>query len=133
MLAHKHELDKISAYFNLDSGTGRIRGISSQMNPYAIRIFEQLLGPFRDLGVVAFRDEYSCCGDNESFDRVGVPGFEFLQDPIDDDTYHTNIDTYDALLQDDLKQAAAVVAFTVYHLAMRDEMFPRKAQAGLGR
>ncbi len=128
VLAHKHELDKISAYFNLDSGTGRIRGISSQMNPYAIPIFEQILRPFRDLGVVAFRDEYSCCDDNKSFDRVGVPGFEFIQDPIDDDTYHSNIDTYDALLQDDLKQAAVIVASTVYHLAMRDEMFPRKAQ-----
>lgn len=97
------------------------------MNPYAIPIFEQLLRPFRDLGVVAFRDEYDSCDDIESFDRVGVPGFEFIQDPIDDDTYHTNIDTYDALLQDDLKQAAVVVASTVYHLAMRDEMFPRKS------
>ena len=133
VLAHEYELDRISAYLNLDSGTGRIRGISSQMNPYAISIFEQILRPFRDLGVVAFRDEYSCCGDNQSFDSVGVPGFEFIQDPIDDDTWHTNIDTYDALLMDDLKQAAVVVASTVYHLAMRDEMFPRKAQTGLGR
>jgi len=127
VLAHEYERDKISAYFNLDSGTGRIRGISSQMNPYAIPIFEQILRPFRDLGVVAFRDEYSCCDDNKSFDRVGVPGFEFIQDPIDDDTYHTNIDTYDALLQDDLKQAAVIVASTVFHLAMRDEMFSRKS------
>ncbi len=101
---------------------------ASQMNPYAIPIFEQILRPFRDLGVVAFRDEYSCCDDNKSFDRIGVPGFEFIQDPIDDDTYHSNIDTYDALLLDDLKQAAVIVASTVYHLAMRDEMFPRKAQ-----
>jgi len=127
VLAHKQELDKISAYFNLDSGTGRIRGIASEMNPHAIPIFEQILRPFRDLGVVAFRDEYSGCDDRCSFDSVGVPGFEFIQDPIDDDTYHTNIDTYDALLLDDLKQAAVVVASTVYHLAMRDEMFPRKS------
>src|SRR5207245_7802478 len=88
----------------------------SQVNPYAIPIFEQILRPFRDLGVVAFRDEYSCCGDNQSFDSVGVPGFELIQDPIDDDTYHTNIDTYDALLLDDLKQAAVVVGSTVYLL-----------------
>ncbi len=127
VLAHKQELDKISAYFNLDSGTGRIRGIASEMYPYANPIFEQILRPFRDLGVVAFRDEYSVCDDRCSFERVGVPGFEFIQDPIDDDTYHTNIDTYDALLLDDLKQAAVVVASTVYHLAMRDEMFPRKS------
>ena len=127
VLAHKQELDKISAYFNLDSGTGRIRGIASEMYPYANPIFEQILRPFRDLGVVAFRDEYSVCDDRCSFDRVGVPGFEFIQDPIDDDTYHTNIDTYDALLLDDLKQAAVVVASTVYRLAMRDEMLPRKA------
>lgn len=128
VVAHGYELDKISAYFNLDSGTGRIRGISSQMNPYAIPIFEQILRPFRDLGVVAFRDEYSCCGDNASFERAGVPGFEFIQDPIDDDTFHSNIDTYDALLMDDLEQAAVVVASTVYHIAMRDEMFPRRPQ-----
>jgi len=125
--AHQRELEQISAYLNLDSGTGRIRGISSQMNPYAIPIFDQILRPFRDEGVVAFRDEYSCCDDDESFDRAGVPGFEFIQDPIDDDTYHSNIDTYDALLQDDLKQAAIVVASTVYQLAVRNEMFPRKS------
>jgi hypothetical protein len=127
VLAHKQELRKISAYLNLDSGTGRIRGITSEMNPYAIPIFEQILRPFRDLGVVGFRDEYSSCDDRCSFERVGVPAFEFIQDLIDDDTYHSNIDTYDSILQDDLKQAAVVVASTAYHLAMRDDMFPRKS------
>jgi hypothetical protein len=129
--AHKDELNKISVYLNVDSGTGRIRGILSQMNPYAIPIFEQLLRPFRDLGVLAVRDENSEGSDHESFDRVGVPAFDFIQDPIEyhTKTHHTNIDTFDALVLDDLKQAAVVVASTVYHLAMRDAMFPRKPTA----
>jgi len=132
--AHEGELDKISAYLDVDSGTGRIRGISSQMNPYAIPIFEQLLRPFRDLGVVAVQ-ERNGGSDNGSFDQRGVPGFGFIQDPIEytHKTHHTNIDTYDALLLEDLKQAAVVMASTVYHLAMRDEMFPRKVRTGSGR
>ncbi len=130
---HKDELNKISVYLNLDRGSGRIRGIYSQMNPYAIPIFEQLFRPLRDLGVVAVRDENSGGSDHVTFDRVGVPSFYFIQDLMEREKneyarkmHHTNIDTYDALILDDLKQAAVVVASTVYHLAMRDEMFPRK-------
>ncbi len=132
--AHAAELDKISAYLNVDYGTGRLRGISSQMNPYAIPIFEQLFRPLRDLGVVAVvhRNEGS---DSNSFDERGVPGFGFIQDPIEylTKTHHTNIDTYDALVLDDLKQAAVVMASTVYHLAMRDEMVPRKDAVAAAR
>ncbi len=137
---HKDELNKISVYLNLDRGSGRIRGIYSQMNPFAIPIFEQLFRPFRDLGVVAVRDENSGGSDHVTFDRVGVPSFYFIQDLMEREKneqarkmHHTNIDTYDALILDDLKQAAVVVGSTVYHLAMRDEMFPRKAKAGVGR
>lgn len=128
--AHERELDKISAFLELDHGTGRIRGIASEMNPNAIPIFEQLFRPFRDLGVVAVQHRYGA-GDARSFDQRGVPGFKFIQDPIEYDTktHHTSIDTYEALVFDDLKQAAIVMASTVYHLAMRDEMFPRKQQA----
>lgn len=126
--AHEDELGKISAYLNLDNGTGRIRGIWSQMNPYAVPVFEQLLLPYRDLGVVAVRHGNTGGTDHVSFDQKGVPGFNFIQDRIEyfSKTHHSNVDTYDALLLDDMKQAAVVVASTVYHLAIRDEMFPRK-------
>ena len=125
---HEDELDKISIYLNLDNGTGRIRGIWSQMNPHAVPIFEQILFPFRDLGVVAVRHGNTGGTDHVSFDQKGVPGFNFIQDQIEywSKTHHSNVDTYDALLLDDMKQAAVVVASTVYHLAIRDEMFPRK-------
>ena len=132
--AHEDELDRISAYFNVDNGTGKIRGIWTQMNPYAQPIFEQLLFPFRDLGVVAVRHGNTGGTDHLSFDGAGVPGFNFIQDPIEygTKTHHTNVDTYDALMLEDLQQAAMVVASTVYHLAMRDELFPRKPQEGGG-
>lgn len=125
---HPELHDKISAYVNVDNGTGKIRGVYTQMNEAAIPIFEQLLWPFRDLGVVSVWNRNTGGTDHLSFDRAGIPGFNFIQDPIEygTRTHHTYIDTYDHLLLDDLKQAATVVAATVYHLAMRDEMMPRK-------
>jgi hypothetical protein len=129
-LADHPELhDKVSAYLNLDNGTGKVRGIWSQMNEQAIPIFEQTLWPFRDLGVVAVRNGNTGGTDHLSFDAIGIPGFNFIQDPIEYgiNTHHTNLDTYDHLVVEDLMQAAVVVAATAYHLAMRDEMVPRKA------
>lgn len=126
----KHEdlWPKISAYLNVDNGTGRIRGIWDQMNAAAIPVFESILWPFEDLGVVAVRHGTTGGTDHLSFDRVGIPGFNFIQDPIEYDTrtHHTFADRYERLVIDDLKQAAVVVAASVYHLAMRDEMVPRK-------
>lgn len=126
---HKDELPKISAYVNLDNGTGKIRGIWSQSNSAVVPVFEQILSPFRDLGVLAVRDGNTGGTDHQSFDRVGVPGFNFIQDPIEYSirTHHSNVDTYERLVIEDLKQAATVVAWTVYHIANRDEMMPRKA------
>ena len=125
---HPELHDKISAYVNVDNGTGRIRGIWDQDNEAAIPIFEQTLWPFRDLGVVAVRHGTTGGTDHLSFDRAGIPGFNFIQDPIEYSTrtHHTFADTFDHLMLDDLKQAAVVVAATVYQLAMRDEMVPRK-------
>jgi Zn-dependent M28 family amino/carboxypeptidase len=125
---HKAELDRISAYVNVDNGTGRIRGVWNQSNEAAVPVFEQILWPFRDLGVVAVRRGNTGGTDHLSFDRAGVPGFNFIQDPIEygTRTHHTDADTFERLVLDDLKQAATVVAFTVYHLATRDEMMPRK-------
>lgn len=125
---HQDQLSKISAYVNLDNGTGKIRGIWSQSNAAVVPIFEQVLSPFRDLGVLAVRNGNTGGTDHQSFDRVGVPGFNFIQDPIEYGirTHHSNVDTYERLVIDDLKQAATVVAWTVYHIANRDEMMPRK-------
>lgn len=119
---------KISAYLNVDNGTGRIRGIWNQSNARAVGIFEQILWPFRDLGVVAVRRGDTGGTDHLAFDDAGIPGFNFIQDPMEYGfwTHHTDLDTFDHLALDDLKQAAVVVAATAYHLAMRDEMMPRK-------
>ena len=125
---HPELHDKISAYVNFDNGTGKIRGIWDQMNQGALPIFEQILWPFRDLGVVAVRHGNTGGTDHLSFDGAGVPGFNFIQDPIEYGirTHHTYVDTFDGLMLEDLQQAAVVVAATVYHLAMREEMVPRK-------
>lgn len=119
---------KISAYLNVDNGTGRIRGIWNQSNERVVGIFEQILWPFRDLGVVAVRRGDTGGTDHLAFTDLGIPGFNFIQDPMEYGfwTHHTDLDTYDHLAIDDLKQAAVVVAATAYHLAMRDEMMPRK-------
>ncbi len=126
---HPEMHDRISAYVNVDNGTGRIRGIWNQSNPAATPIFEQILWPFRDLGVVAVRHGNTGGTDHLAFDRAGIPGFNFIQDPIEYgiNTHHTELDTFDHLVLDDLRQAAVVVASTVYHLANRDGMVPRKA------
>ena len=121
---------QISAYVNVDNGTGRIRGVWDQMNEAAIPVFEQILWPFTDLGVVAVKHGNTGGTDHLAFDRVGIPGFNFIQDPIEYSTrtHHTFADRYERLVIEDLQQAAVVVAATVYQLAMRDEMMPRKPQ-----
>jgi carboxypeptidase Q len=126
---HPELHDRISAYVNVDNGTGKIRGIWDQMNEQAIPIFEQILWPFRDLGVVAVRHGNTGGTDHLAFDGAGIPGFNFIQDPIEYGirSHHTDVDTYDNLVLEDLQQAAVVVAATVYQLAMREEMVPRKA------
>jgi hypothetical protein len=128
---HPELHDRISAYVNVDNGTGKVRGIWDQSNEQVIPIFEQLLWPFRDLGVVAVKHGNTGGTDHLAFDRAGIPGFNFIQDPIEYGvrTHHTNVDTFDNLMLEDLQQAAVVVASTVYHLAMRDEMIPRKEAA----
>jgi carboxypeptidase Q len=122
---------KLSAYFNLDNGTGRIRGIYAQNNAAARPIFESWIEPLKDLGVttVTMRDTGST--DHVSFDEVGLPGFQFIQDEIEYETrtHHTNYDTYERLQKDDLMQAATVIATFVWEAANRAEMMPRKPLA----
>ncbi len=123
------EQSKISAYYNLDNGTGKIRGVYLQGDSAAGPIFKAWLAPFTDLGANTITVGNTGGTDHLSFDAVGVPGFQFIQDPMDygTRTHHSNQDTYDRLVEDDLKQAATIVASFVYHTAQRKDMIPRKA------
>lgn len=119
---------KFSSYFNLDNGTGKIRGIYLQGNEAARDIFTQWFAPFNDLGAKTVTIQNTGGTDHLSFDAVGLPGFQFVQDPIEYDTrtHHSNMDSYDHLIKDDLTQAATIVAAFVYNAAMRDQKIPRK-------
>ena len=120
--------DRLSAYFNLDNGGGRIRGIYLQNNEAARPIFREWLKPFRDLGAETVSLATTAGTDHLSFDAVGLPGFQFIQDEIEywTRTHHGNMDVYDRVVADDLKQAAVIMATFVYQAAMRDEKLPRK-------
>jgi hypothetical protein len=125
----KPEQSKVSAYYNLDNGSGKIRGIFTQGNDKAAPIFSTWLEPFHDLGATTVTPHNTGSTDHLSFDAVGIPGFQFIQDPLDYETrtHHSNMDTYEHLSVDDLKQAATIIAAFVYNTAMRAEMMPRKA------
>ena len=124
----KPEQKLISAYFNLDNGTGRIRGVYLQENEQVRPIFEEWIKPFRDLGMTTLSARNTGSTDHVSFDAVGIPGFQFIQDPMDysTQTHHSNLDVYERIRPDDLKQASLIMASFVYNVAMRDEMIPRK-------
>ena len=125
----KPEQKKVSVYFNVDNGTGKIRGVYLQENAAVAPIFQAWMEPFKDLGMTTLSMRNTGGTDHLSFDAVGIPGFQFIQDPMDYDTrtHHSNMDVYDRLQPDDLKQIAVIVAGFVYDAAMRDEMMPRKA------
>ncbi|MCF2495284.1 M20/M25/M40 family metallo-hydrolase [Dyadobacter chenhuakuii] len=134
--------EKLSAYYNIDNGTGRIRGIYLQGNEGPRAIFEKWLAPFSDIidhPTVTSRNTGGT--DHQSFDALGLPGFQFIQDGIEygSRTHHTNMDTYERLVMDDLKQMAVVVAAFVYNTAQLDQKIPRKdlpkakTAAGVGR
>jgi carboxypeptidase Q len=124
----KPEQAKVSAYFNVDNGTGKIRGIYLQENEAVAPIFEAWMKPFKDLGMDTITMRNTGGTDHLSFDAVGIPGFQFIQDPIEYETrtHHSNMDVYDRLQPDDLKQISVIVASFVYDAAMRDQMLPRK-------
>ena len=127
-LTLKPEQKLISAYFNVDNGTGRIRGIYTQGNAAVDSIFAQWMAPLRDLGVTTISNRNTGGTDHLSFDAVGIPGFQFIQDPMDymTRTHHSNMDTFEHLQPTDLKQIAVVEAIFVYNAAMREQMIPRK-------
>lgn len=127
-MAIKPEAANVSAYFNLDNGTGKIRGIFAQGNTAIKPIFEQWFKPFADLGASTVTLANTGSTDHLSFDWAGIPGFQFIQDPIDYETrtHHSNQDNYDHLKIEDLKQAAIIVASFVYQTSVRPDMMPRK-------
>lgn len=121
--------ENVSAYYNIDNGTGRIRGIYLQGNESVRPIFSSWLESFNDIIDNATVNPGNTGGtDHLSFDAVGIPGFQFIQDPIEyrSRTHHTNMDTYERLVMDDLKQMAVIVASFVYNTAQRTEKIPRK-------
>ncbi len=124
----KPEQKLISAYFNVDNGSGKIRGIYTQGNAAVAPIFAQWIAPLKDLGVSTLTMRNTGGTDHLSFDAVGIPGFQFIQDDLDYEsrTHHSNQDVVERLQAGDLKQIATVEAIFVYNAAMRDQMMPRK-------
>ena len=119
---------KLSAYFNLDNGSGKIRGIYTQGNAAVAQVFEAWLKPFRDMGADTVTNRNTGGTDHVVFDAVGLPGFQFIQDDLDyyTRTHHSNLDVFDHAQREDLMQASIVMASFAYHAAMRDELLPRK-------
>jgi Zn-dependent M28 family amino/carboxypeptidase len=120
--------DKFSAYYNIDNGTGKIRGIYLQGNEACRSIFQQWFESFKDLGASTVTISNTGGTDHQSFDAAGLPGFQFIQDEIEYDTrtHHSNMDVYDHLIEADLKQMATIIAAFVYNTAQRDQKLPRK-------
>lgn len=126
----KPEFSKLVGYFNVDSGTGRIRGASVFGPAQDADILREVLLPFADLGIagaIPSKNRRAGGTDSSSFAQAGLPGIGLGQDPIEyfTDTWHTNIDTYERIIEDDVKKDAIVVAAMVYQLSMRDDMLPR--------
>jgi Zn-dependent M28 family amino/carboxypeptidase len=122
------EYSDFSAYFNLDNGAGRIRGIYLQGNDSVRPIFSDYIEPLEDLGVSTLSIRRTGGTDHLAFDAIGLPGFQFIQDPLNYGTvtHHTNLDVYEYVPEEDLSQASAVMAWFVYRTAMRDARLPRK-------
>jgi carboxypeptidase Q len=124
---HKPDYDKFAGYFNMDNGSGKYRGIYLQGNEMVRPIFEEWLKPFEDMGATTITIRNTGGTDHLSFDAVGLPGFQFIQDEIEYDRgYHTVMDTYDRLVMADLKQNAIITASFVYNAAMRNTKLPGK-------
>ncbi len=122
------EYEQLSAYYNLDNGTGKIRGVYLEGNEAVRPLFRSWLAPFTEDGASTLTPRPTGGTDHMSFDAIGLPGFQFIQDPIEYNTrtHHSNQDVYERLQSDDLKQAAVIMAFFLYQTAQRDELMPRK-------
>jgi hypothetical protein len=124
----KPDHDKMSVYFNVDNGTGQIRGVYLQGNTAARPVFEAWMQPFKDFGMTTLTNRNTGGTDHTNFDDVGLPGFQFIQDPIEYDTrtHHTSMDTFERIQSKDMMQNAVIVASLAYQAANSPEMFPRK-------
>jgi carboxypeptidase Q len=124
----KPDYAKLSGYWNYDNGTGKIRGIYLQGNEEVRPIFEAWLAPFNDMGATTLTVRNTGGTDHQSFDGVGLPGFQFIQDIIEYDTrtHHSTADVYDRIQRGDVMQSAVIMASMVYSTAMRNELLPRK-------
>lgn len=123
------EYDKLSAYFNIDNGTGKIRGVYMQGNENVRPIFRSWLSPFKEMGATTLTSANTGGTDHQSFDAIGLPGFQFIQDEVEYSTrtHHSNMDSFDRIQADDMKQMSIILAAFVYQAAMMDEKMPRKA------
>ena len=119
---------RFSAYFNVDNGTGAIRGIYLQGNEALAPIFEAWMKPLNNIGMTTVTIRDTGGTDHQSFDAVGLPGFQFIQDPLEYSTrtHHSNMDTYERIQEEDMRKNAVIVASFAYHAANREERLPRK-------
>ena len=126
--ALKSDQKKVSAYYNLDNGTGKIRGVYLQGNNEVSPIFREWLSSFRDMEASTLSISNTGGTDHLAFDMIGIPGFQFIQDPIaySTKTHHSNMDNYDHIVENDLKQAATIIAYFIWKTSQRDEKLPRK-------
>jgi len=132
------EYAKLSAYFNMDSGTGRIRGLTAFGPSATADVLREATASFKDLGMLGAtttRSRAAGSTDSTNFNAAGLAGINTMLDPIQYQTYtwHTNLDTYERIVEDDVKKAAIVIAGTVYHLAMRDQLLPRFSKDDMPR
>ncbi|MFN6304108.1 MAG: peptidase M28, partial [Planctomycetota bacterium] len=132
ILEYKPEYEKLSTYFNLDNGAGKIRGIYLQGNEAARPIFRAWLAPFADYGASTVTAANTGGTDHQSVTGIGLPGFQFIQDPIEYDTrtHHSSMDVYERLIEEDAKQSSVIIATFAYQAAMRDEKIPRRPLEG---
>ena len=133
--ALKPEHAKMSVYFNVDNGTGQIRGVYMQGNEGARPVFQAWMEPFKDFGMTTLTPSNTGGTDHTNFDSVGLPGFQFIQDDIEYDTrtHHTNMDVYERVQAKDMMQNAVIVAGFVYNAANRDDLLPRKPLPAAGQ
>lgn len=127
-MALKPAHGQLAGYFNVDNGTGAIRGIYLQGNEAAAPVFEAWMKPFANIGMKTLTIRDTGGTDHQAFDAVGLPGFQFIQDPVEygSRTHHSNMDSYERLQEEDLRKNAVIVASFVYHTANREQLLPRK-------
>jgi hypothetical protein len=124
----KPEHAKLAGYFNVDNGTGLVRGVYLQGNEAVAPIFESWMKPFNNIGMSTLTIRDTGGTDHQAFDAVGLPGFQFIQDPVEYNTrtHHSNMDTYERIQEEDMRKNAVIVAAFVYHAANREQILPRK-------